>query len=439
MRSLLLSEQEKNDLWNRLQHAFPEFVSDGNVDLAELLSQLSLHPMLPFLQSEPLLWEDEYEVPPMHHLIKGENLKTLRRLLTLKTKIKMIVIDPPYNTGKQFAYSDRWQSQAKDSFFRKHRLWLDMMGVRLQYARALLSDDGVIFICIDDHAIAQLRILCDAIFGASNFVQNFLWLHGKGKKNAHSRTMQQYILCYAKNKERLSPWKQRVVKTYTPTSNPDQDPRGPWFSGSISFSEKRSNPNHPNFFKVCSPTGIVWERQWLCSKKKIQELLSNNELYFGPKPDQNRVPRQKMFSFEDDIIPPNILDGCGTSRSAQKELDAILGEKQIFLYPKPVSLIRHLIELATEPGDWVLDFFAGSATTLQAAMELERLCICIQKQEPIGKKQKESLFDSVFSIAEHRIRTVIAKSESDLRVRVVHTCEKTGVVQFEQTMTKETT
>ena len=432
-----MSDQKKTVLWNRLQEAFPEFISDGGLGVTELLSLLELHPMAPFLSSAPLVWDEAWEIPCMHHLIQGENVKMLRHLSTLRTKIKMIVIDPPYNTGKQFAYSDRWQSESKDPFFRKHRLWLEMMGIRLEYARALLSEDGVIFICIDDHSLAQLRMLCDAIFGASNFVQNFLWLHGKGKKDAHSRTMQQYILCYAKDKQKLPSWKQRVVKTYTPTSNPDQDPRGPWFSGSISFSETRSNPNHPNFFKIRSPSGVIWERQWLCSAEKMQELLEKNDIYFGPKPDQNRVPRQKMFSFEDEIIPPNILDNCGTSRSAQKELDDILGEKQLFSYPKPVSLMRHLIEIATEPDDWVLDFFGGSATTLHAAMELGRVCICIQKQEALVRKKQVGSLRSVFAIAEHRVRCVVAQAEKPMQVRIVRTCEQSGMFESEQIMTNQ--
>ena len=431
-----MSEQKKQIL-SRLKSVFPEFVNNGKLNFADILSLLELHPMAPFLEDAPLSWEDPWSIPPMHHLIQGENLMVLRRLSVLKKKIKMIMIDPPYNTGKQFAYSDRWQSQSKEPFFRKHHRWLDMMGIRLQYARELLSEDGVIFICIDDNALAQLRMLCDAIFGASNFVQNFLWLHGKGKKDTHSRTMQQYIVCYAKNKSKLPPWKRRVVKTYTPTSNPDQDPRGPWFSGSISFSEERSNPNHPNYFKVRSPSGVVWERQWLCSEEKIKYLISKNELYFGSRPEQNRVPRQKMFSFEDDVIPQNLLDDCGTTRSAQKELDSILGAKQVFLYPKPISLISRLIEMATSPGDWILDFFAGSATTLHASIVLDRMCICIQKKEKTGKKLKDGdIWGDVFAIAEHRIRQVIAQA-SKTQVRILRTNEETGSLNCEQSIIKE--
>ena len=432
-----MSEQDKNDQIRRLKKQFPEYFSNGNLDVSSFLSGLGISPMTPFLTPDPLVWEESWTITSKHHLIRGENLHVLRRLYSMCGKIKMIVIDPPYNTGKTFAYSDRWTENHSDPFFHYHGGWLKMMGVRLQYACALLAQDGVIFICIDDHELAQLRMLCDAIFGSSNFVQTFIWLHGKGKKDAHSRTMQQYILCYAKDKSALAPWKCKVQKTYTPTSNPDQDPRGPWFSGSISFSEKRSNPKHSQYYTITSPSGVQWHRQWLCTKKQMLEHLSNGDIYFGPKPEQNRVPRRKMFSFEDDIIPPSVLSDCGTTRSAQLVMDEILSEKGAFLYPKPVPLFKRLIEMATKPGDWVLDFFAGTATTMQAALELDRYSICIQKKEKTPSKKKNTVWNDVFSMAEHRVCWVLKKGGGIRTVRVLESCEESGALVADRTIGKD--
>lgn len=429
MRTFHLNNQKKEDLQQRLVLAFPDFVHNGAMDWSSFLSSIELHPMAPFLCQRPLVWEDSLELQSEHTLIRGENLSILKRMSNVREQVKLIFIDPPYNTGKVFAYSDRWKKNVKEPFFREHGAWLDMMGIRLQYAHALLKEDGVIFICIDDHEMAQLRMLCDSIFGSQNFVQNFIWLHGKGKKDIHSRTLQQYIFCYAKNKQKLSPWTQRVLKSYSPTKNPDNDPRGDWFSGSISFSESRSNPNHPNFFSIVSPTGKQWNRQWLCTKEKMADHLRNNNIYFGPEPTQDRVPRLKMFSFVDEIIPTNILKDCGTTRSAQKRLDTLLGEKNAFLYPKPVPLCKKLIELATEPGDLVLDFFGGSATTLHAAIELERPCICIQREESAPQKSKtQSKWKDVFSMAEHRIKKTVEQQMKNTNVRVLLTCETSGSV-----------
>lgn len=437
MRSLLLSEFGQDEFLQRLKVCFPEFCSEGILDTASLYAALGISPMTPFLSTKPLRWEEAWNISRGHHLIQGENLQVLRHLSSLQEKIKMVVIDPPYNTGKTFAYSDRWAKRHHEPFFRQHGDWLTMMGVRMQYARALLAKDGAIFICIDDHELAQLRMLCDAVFGATNFVQTFIWLHGKGKKDSHSRTMQQYILCYAKDKSMLSPWNVRVLKSYQPTSNPDKDVRGAWFSGSISFSEKRSNPKHPQYFTISSPSGVQWTRQWLCTKKMMQEYLSKNDIYFGPKPEQNRVPRRKMFSFEDNIIPPSILEGVGTTRSAQRRMDEILGEKGAFLYPKPVPLFKRLLEMATEPGDWVLDFFAGTATTMQAALELDRYSICIQKKEPKPSKKENTIWKDVFSMAEHRVRRGLEQEIGAKKIELLRTCEESGALISKRTISKE--
>ena len=349
----------------------------------------------------------------------------------LQSRVKMIFIDPPYNTKNPFVYQDsRIDTSQKTSFGRLHRAWIEMMAPRLQYAHALLRTDGVIFISIDDHEAAVLRLLCDRIFGAENFVQTFIWLHGKGKKDRHSRTMQQYILCYAKDRTQLEEWRYRVRKEYTSVSNPDNDPRGDWFSGSISFSEKRSNKNHPNFFAIQSPSGVVWKRQWLCTEEEMKKHLLHNDIYFGAKPSFHRVPRLKIFPHEDEIIPPSVLRDCGTTRSAQKNLDMMFDGKVVFHYPKPIPLLVQLLRMATKPGDIVLDFFAGSATTLHAVLSLQkeigRICCCIQSKEstPRDSVAYRNGFHNIFAIAHQRVTRAYKLYQSDPL--------KTSVLSFER-------
>jgi len=304
----------------------------------------------------------------------------------------MIYIDPPYNTGKEFIYKDTFDfSDEKlknmlgltDAEIKRlhtingrssHSAWLTFMYPRLKLARTLLKDSGVIFISIDDNEQANLKLLCDEILGEGNFVNNFIWLTGKGKKDTWSRTTEQYILCYAKNKLVLPAFVE-IQLAQGNFSNPDNDPRGEWFSGSISFDEKRSNANCDTYFTITSPSGIEWKRQWQVeSKEEMEALLKDKRIYFGPAPDYKNVPRKKIFPFdENEIIPPNLLDCCGTTQSAQTEVNKLFGmqsKQDIFDNPKPVLLIAHILNLLMQKNSLILDFFAGSGTTAHAVMQL---------------------------------------------------------------------
>lgn len=276
----------------------------------------------------------------------------------------MIYIDPPYNTGKDFVYHDNFTESAtkqidesRDDYGnrqfsvntkengRYHSDWLSMMYPRLILARNFLSDKGVIFISIDDNEQANLKLLCDSVFGEDNFINQFMWLHGKGKKDSWSRTAQQYIVAYARNKSMLKPWSD-VQLSQGSFSNPDNDPRGDWFSGSISFSEERSNKERDTYFTIESPSGVKWTRQWqVANKAEMNSLLKDNRIYFGPAPNYSNVPRRKIFPFdENEIIPSNILDNVGTTRGAQKDLGALL-KGNVFDNPKPHALIEKLIAI----------------------------------------------------------------------------------------------
>lgn len=332
--------------------------------------------------------------------ISSDNYPALQKLLPIyENKINLIYIDPPYNTGNNFAY--------KDSFARDE--WLSFMNRRLQLAQKLLAPSGCIFIAIDQSELHYLKILCDQIFGEQNYVNDFMWLHGKGKKDTWSRTLQQHTLCYAKDKHQLVPFTE-TAKTAWATSNKDKDPRGNWFSGSVSFSEKRSNPNHKNYFSITSPSGKVWTRQWQRTREEMDQLLADNRIYFGPAPAYNAVPRIKIFNEDtQEIIPRNIIDEVESTRHAQTHLDNLLGAKGLFDNPKPVELITHLIEITAMPkNSLIMDFFAGSGTTFEAVCQLNkkdggtRQAILIQKPEVLPEK---SPYRTIADLCWQRIQT----------------------------------
>ncbi len=345
-------------------------------------------------RSNPVFKTDENGDIKDNLIVKGNNLLVLHSLeKRFAGRVKLIYIDPPYNTGNdEFKYNDAFN----------HSTWLTFMKNRLEVAKILLKNDGVIFISCDDNEQAYLKVLCDEMFKRENFVQNFMWLHGKGKKDRWSRTLQQYILCYAKNKNNLEPWSITSYANYA-FGNPDNDPRGPWFSGSISFSEERSNKQHQNYFEIKSPSGIIWKRQWHRTKGEIEELIKQKKIFFGTPPKYDAVPRIKIFPGDyDELIPPNIINGVETTRTAQKQLDKMFG-KRVFDYPKPVSLMKHIIKMASSKNSIILDFMAGTGTIAQAVLELNK--------EDGGNRQFilcEQL-DYVNTVTVPRVRKVIEK------------------------------
>ena len=195
-------------------------------------------------------------------------------------------------------------------------------------------------------------------------------------------------LCYARDKKQLPAFRE-IQQTDWATTNADSDPRGNWFSGSISFTEKRSNPNHKNYYSIVSPSGKVWTRQWQTDEAHMKELIADNRIFWGQPPAYDKVPRLKIFNEEEsEVIPRNIIEPKETTRAAQHHLDELLGQSGAFDNPKPVSLIKHLIEITRQPKDaLILDFFAGSGTTFEAVCALnaqdkgKRRSILVQKDE----------------------------------------------------------
>ncbi|MDD5929733.1 MAG: site-specific DNA-methyltransferase [Spirochaetales bacterium] len=410
----------------------PEFSSEKSNNIVRLISPK---------KSSKNKQENIFFPPENHLLIKYENLQVLKWLAGAGEKnegaeksfygaektcadsqlacdsaekpcygaVNFIYIDPPYNTRNDFAYNDNFTTQND-----RHSAWLSFMSRRLKLARSLLREDGCIFIAIDQNELFVLKLLCDQIFGEENFVNDFMWLHGKGKKDTWSRTLQQHTLCYARDKTKLKPFKE-IEQTSWAKSNVDNDPRGNWFSGSISFSEKRSNPKHKNFYSITSPSKKVWTRQWLVSKEEMQELIKEDKIYWGPSPEFSKVPREKIFNdTEKEIIPKNIFDCPESTRDAQNHLDKILGIKNAFENPKPVSLVKHFIKISMQPADaLILDFFAGSGTTFEAVCELnkedggKRKCILVQKPEAF--KNSELPFKTIADLCEARCLKVAEK------------------------------
>jgi adenine-specific DNA-methyltransferase len=356
---------------------------------------------------------------PEHIFIEGDNYPAMKCMLPeWRGKINLIYTDPPYNTGSStFTYEDsRFLRQLPDGTHTerndpvRHSIWLSFMQRRLTLARELLAESGCIFISISDEEYCRLRLLCDEIFGEDNYINDFMYLHGKGKKDSWSRTMEQHTICYAKNKKQLTEFAV-TEKTDWAETNADNDERGPWFSGSISFTEGRSNPKHPNYFTITSPSGKVWTRQWLCTREEMENLIAERRIYWGTGPAYESVPRKKIFNGEKSrIIPRNIIDCADSTREAQRHLDGILGIKNAFINPKPVNLIEHLLGMTQMSRDAVvLDFFAGSGTTLEAVLNMNendggtRRCILIQSPE----KAAGSGFCTIADIAYERIRRIM--------------------------------
>ncbi len=307
-------------------------------------------------------------------LIEGDNYHSLSVLnYTHKGKIDVIYIDPPYNTGnRDFIYNDYFVDK-EDRY--RHSKWLSFMEKRLKLAKSLLSKSGVIFISVDDHEQAQLKLLCDSIFGEENFVEQFIWQKSFSPKNdaKYFSTSHEYILCISKIKSNFQRvLLQRTDKQNNSYKNPDNDDRGVWTSTSMLATTFSQNYvfefTAPNGKKHLPPKG----RCWRYSKDKIYELINDNRIYFGSTGDN--VPRTKRFLSEvlQGIVPQSILnfDLVGSGQDGTNNLRNIFNNTQIFDFPKPTSLIKFILNISSKQNSTVLDFFAGSGTTGQAVMEL---------------------------------------------------------------------
>lgn len=327
-----------------------------------------------FVEDESKKISDNPDSEDYNFLLEGDNLHSLHLLeKTHAGKIDVIYIDPPYNTGnKDFKYHDAFVD-GKDMF--SHSKWLSFMERRLSVAKRLLSDNGVIFVSIDDNEQAQLKLLMDEIYGNSNFLDTIIWERAYAPVNLkkHFSESHDYILAYAKDISKAVsnglPRSQKQNKLY---KNPDNDPRGVYKADNFSVGPAvQSNIYEitvPSGRKVLPPEGYSWR----FSKQRYEELLADNRVYFGK--DGNNVPAYKRFLTEvrQTSVPMTIwkYEEVGHSQSASQDLKKLFDGKSKFTYPKPVGLVSRVIRLYSKKDSTVLDFFAGSGTTGQAVTEL---------------------------------------------------------------------
>lgn len=379
--------------------------------------------------------------------IEGDNLDVLKCLKeTYLHKVKMIYIDPPYNTGNDFIYEDDFAESTSEylansgqfdeqgrrlvtnteSNGRFHTDWLNMIYPRLKVARDLLTDDGVIFISIDDHEQDNLKRICCELFGERNFIAQLVWERAFSPKNdaRFISNSHDYILMFAKDIDSFVIGRlERTEEANARYSNPDNDPRGVWMSSDISVKTYTASCDYP----ITTPSGKIIEppagRCWSLSKNAFFERLQDNRIWFGPNGDN--TPRIKRFLSElkfDGMAPTSILfyKDVGHSQEGAQEVVSLFGDKGVFDGPKPVRLLERLITLANLKDDSiVLDFFSGSASTAHALMkkneEKESHCkfILVQIPEEISEKKKAQGYKTICEIGKERIRRAGKKIKED--------------------------
>jgi len=354
-------------------------------------------------------------------MIEGDNLEVLKLLQkSYAGKVKLIYIDPPYNTGKDFVYPDNFQDNIKnyleltgqtesgrkissntDASGRFHTDWLNMIYPRLKLAHSLLQSDGVVFVSIADHEIHNLRAAMNEVFGEENFVATVIWQKVYSPKNSarHFSEDHDYIVVYAKNAETWTPrLLPRTAEMEARYANQDNDPRGPWKAGDLSARNFYGEGTYP----ITTPSGRQLPgpppgTYWRVSRPKFDELDSDNRIWWGS--DGSNVPAIKRFLSEvkDGRVPQTLwtYEEVGHTQEAKKELIATVdfpNSDVVFDTPKPTRLLRRILHLATSPdgNDLVLDFFAGTGSTLDAVYQQnaedggKRRCILVQLPEPLA-------------------------------------------------------
>ena len=456
---------------DKLVQLFPEVVTEGKIDWQKL--QSTLGEAVDLGERYGLGWKgkgdvfaaiQEKTVQTLHldransvdwdttgnMFIEGDNLATLKILhKAYYGKVKMIYIDPPYNTGNDFIYNDdfkqtrrSYETEAgitddegnvvRDDGLRtntgghKHSNWLNMMYPRLFLARNLLRQDGVIFVSIDDNEVHNLRLMMNEIFGEENFVAQIVWERAYAPVNLkhHFSESHDYIVCFARNiglLDKLSLKRNEAADARY--KNPDNDPRGIWQSDNFSVGPA----NQKNIYEIITPSGRrvlpPSGYSWRFSEKKTQELIADNRVWFGAS--GSGVPRYKRFLSEvkDGVTPMTVwkYTDVGHSQDATKEVKDLFDGVAYFDYPKPVKLIKQLASLCTDGNDIILDFFSGSGTTAHAVAELNaedggnRRWICVQLPELTDEKSEayKAGYRTIADIARERIRRAGAKIRAD--------------------------
>lgn len=461
---------------NKLKELFPNcFNSNGEFDMSVFEKELKLNTSIvkegyglnflgknyakyvASLDTETILIPDEENNKKEENknseniYISGDNIDALKHLVKSYTnQIKFIYIDPPYNTGNDgFIYNDKFdltveklinvldinEEEAKRIYSMtntkssSHSAWLTFMFPRLYLARQLLNENGVMFISIDDNELANLKLLCDNIFGEEN-IESMIWHKvdndsGKLKITHRFRNEHEYILCVYKNKELVYYNKFLTDRNYkNKYTNPDNDPRGEYKQGIISDTEEKSNVNSKNYYEIKTPGGRIVTRQWRISKEEFERLDNDNRIYYGK--DGNSIPSEKVFLNEKGLITPtSILNSLGTAKTAGNELLDLFAYKP-FTYPKPTELINYFLDrIQFDKNDIVLDFFSGSATTAHSVLKyninnnnIKYIMVQLPELCDIKSEAYKNGYKTIDEIGQERIRRAAKKIKKETNANI---------------------
>lgn len=446
--SLMSMDIEKADL-EKFRSVFPQCFSEGKLDISKLLALFGQYDDNDF-EKYKFEWKGKSECYRIagrrstgtlrpcpkesvdfentkNMYIEGDNLEVLKLLQSsYYNKVKMIYIDPPYNTGNDFVYEDDFKDpMAKykeiteqttksnpETMGRFHTNWLNMMYPRLRLAANLLRDDGVIFISIDDNEVTNLRKLCDEVFGEENFVAEIIWKRKRGRDNSAKwfSKAHEYLLIYSKNKSKFNTnYLELDDETKKAYKNPDNDIRGDyrmlacWARGTQGGVKYDFTDKNGQYFS---------ERLWLFSKENLKKMDIENKLIIRG----DNIYR-KLFIFENKgKIPETLWDDVSNAANASDEIKTLF-EDIIFDTAKPIPYIKQMLQIATKNNDIILDFFSGSATTAHAVMQLNaedggnRQFICVQLPELCNEKSEayKAGYKNICEIGKERIRRAGAK------------------------------